>query len=25
LSTFCICPETLFEAELKGDGLINLV
>jgi hypothetical protein len=24
LSTFCPCPETLSEAEFKGDGLINL-
>jgi hypothetical protein len=25
LSTFCPCPETLWESEFKGDGLSNLV
>jgi hypothetical protein len=24
LSTFCPCPKTFWEAEFKGDGLINL-
>jgi hypothetical protein len=24
LSTFCLCPETLSEAEFKSNGLINL-
>jgi hypothetical protein len=25
LSTFCLCPKTLWDAKLKGDRIINLV